>query len=510
MHHASDPLPFRCTSCDACFRRHKELVDHVSEAHDGAQEQLKCPHCSFRSKWAGTLRMHVEKQHSALRSIRCEHCAYACSKPGTLLMHVRRKHPNQFQKITSSISYAEPTKRCSSAGASYPAEEVESVSKRNRLVSNAKALTDSAMQTAAQTCAATKGVPSSASLINAARKSVEDITTSPDSNNGKAGTSSTPTLDFQCVFTAQTVLVVGEMDFSFSMDITKLNPRQRAPSASTAQPAQPAQPTVVCTSYLPWKELLQAGKLTRKVSQNTRVLLKRGALVRFSVDGRSIAATLLHADAHTHTTTSTSPTPIDSEAASKRKVAETVIHFSNDKDVLHQLIARNILRVDRSCGSQDSCVKTGRCGAAIHTDSAAALQCQRQLLFEAIFFCFPRASLQTGTADGAAALNAQLLADFFRSAKDCLAPSGRIVVLLHVCILCGVRSDQYHTWAVEKVAFESAGLRRVGVVRYDPNRFGTYQPRARDGRPFRPDEAFFHVFQRQTDADAANIQRTHE
>ena len=62
-----------------------------SDSRSSEPEQV-CPHCSFTTPWPGTLRIHVEAEHSGLRPFRCPQCTYAGATEGTLQMHMRRKH----------------------------------------------------------------------------------------------------------------------------------------------------------------------------------------------------------------------------------------------------------------------------------------------------------------------------------------------------------------------------------------------------------------------------------
>ena len=107
---------------------------------------------------------------------------------------------------------------------------------------------------------------------------------------------------------------------------------------------------------------------------------------------------------------------------------------------------------------------------------------------ERVIFCFPRAT----TVCGVHAANAALLGGFFAKAKALLAPrSGRIVILLHVCLLDGVPNDQWDEWNVGAIAKEH-GLVRDATLALDRAALQQYQPRAVDGRSFAPDAALFH------------------
>ena len=63
--------------------------------------------------------------------------------------------------------------------------------------------------------------------------------------------------------------------------------------------------------------------------------------------------------------------------------------------------------------------------------------------------------------------NSALLGGFFASARPLLAETrGRIVLLLHVCVLAGVESDQWDEWGVAAIA-ALHGLERAGVLPLD-------------------------------------------
>ena len=104
----------------------------------------------------------------------------------------------------------------------------------------------------------------------------------------------------------------------------------------------------------------------------------------------------------------------------------------------------------------------------------------------------------TGVADE----NTNLLLNFFISSKQKLmmvkndekdhVRVGAIVILLHVCIIDGILSDQYIEWDIDALANRS-GLKRVAKYKFVNSDFSHYQPRSVVGKAFHVDEAYFHV-----------------
>ena len=422
MKHSQDPRSFVCTQCSFAAGDHGSLRKHIDESHGGQQRELVCPHCDFRSEWAGKMKIHIDAQHSKLRSLRCDYCTYASSQPGTLVVHVRRKHPIEFEEFLAQHA------RDSSTAAPKCA-------KRARVE-------------------ASRGPPATLLRI------WEEAAKLP-----KQGSPTAPALSFDDVLAATRSLVVGEMDFSFSMDVSKVN------IVNIQRERSHAQPLVVCTSFLPHSAFVNSSqgvskKLRKRIHQNTRVLTKRGAIIRFEVDARNIEGTLLR----------------DGDACRAEEG-----HRGDTAQQVFQSSVPALLAQLNDTFAQDG-------GVVASPQRTPSLTAQ----FDRVFFCFPRASLRTGQTEGAADLNAELVDNFFRSAAPLLARNGAIVILLHVSILFGVREDQYVQWGIEEVAKRN-GLRRVGVLQYDPKHFGCYQPRARQGRTFKPDEAYFHVFRQPHD-----------
>jgi hypothetical protein len=277
-------------------------------------------------------------------------------------------------------------------------------------------------------------------------------------------------------------LVLGEMDFSFAAALTDRRFNY----------GNPLGPGLCATSFIRSAEYA-ATRVARKVRQTVRLLRKRGATVLHGVDATDILKTLELAYA------AASPTGSSRRGKKRRRVSE-------DEDAGHGAGAVGLPpskgASSSACSNRSSTVdpRNESSGRALSTTLS-------RRSFARIVFCFPRATTVTGVR----LENAALLRGFFTSAKSVLERGGLIAVLLHVCVVDGVPDDQYKTWGVDELAF-ATGFERIAALplrrRGDTGRgedFPGYQPRARDGRPFAPDAAFFHVLRRKDGQGAKGI-----
>eukprot|EP00941_MAST-03F_sp_MAST-3F-sp1_P005176 g5176.t1 len=377
-----------CVFCNFKAPSHVELQRHREKFHVGCME-AKCPECDFSTAFAGVLKRHIAISHRLSHTFPCPYCKYASSRSGTLQMHIRRKHPEVIQNENSQVK---ATKFSSF-------QRLEELDFKFNL-------------------------PTAPSIFDFSMLS------------------STDAPQFFPRF-----LIVGEMDFSFSMSLSR----------QSFNESKPLRNGLVLTTSFIEKEDFSSTRLCKIIRKNIRILGKRGVIVQHGVDATNLLQT------------------IDWNAC-EHEVKKIIQNAEVKKDENHR--------------------PTDDIDLVVTGTSERKLEMSSQVphKFDRIIFCFPRATTITGSHPD----NLVLLRRFFESAKTLLATNGCIALLLHVCVLNGVRDDQYDTWGVDEIV-SSSGLIRTNILpcSFDNSSldFPGYQPRARDGRAFHPDEAFFHILQ---------------